>query len=119
MTTPTRKQLIQDYKCQPTYYGVIRITNTVNHKIFIDTVPNTKNRWAYYKMNLNNHFYVNSPLQADWETYGEDAFAFDVLWEEKTDDVLNLRQTLKKLKKDWFDRLQPFGDRGYNKPLRH
>lgn len=74
MTTPTRKQLIQDYKLQPTYYGVIQITNTVNHKIYIDTVPNTKNRWAYYKVNLNNHFYVNSPLQADWEAYGEDAF---------------------------------------------
>lgn len=36
------KALKDAYKRQSTYYGVIQITNTVNHKIYIDTVPNTK-----------------------------------------------------------------------------
>ncbi len=111
-----RKAIIQAYKVQPTYYGVIQITNTVNHKIYIDAVPNTKNRWVFYKLNLNNHFYGQSALQVDWDKYGEAAFEFDVLWQKKTDDVLNMRAELKALKQKWFTKLQPFGPRGYNTP---
>ncbi|WP_076652155.1 GIY-YIG nuclease family protein [Lacticaseibacillus paracasei] len=113
-----RKALIQAYKLQPTYYGVIQLTNTINHKIYIDAVPNLKGRWEFYKTNLNNHFYHQSPLQVDWDRYGESAFSFAILWKKKTDDVLNMRAELKHLKKIWFDKLQPFDESGYNKPLR-
>lgn len=114
MDKAERKAKIQAYKQQPTYYGVIQLTNTQNHKIYIDAVPNTKNRWTYYQMNLNNHFYGHSPLQADWDQYGEAAFELTVLWEAKTDDVTDMRTTLKELKHKWLTKLQPFGDRGYN-----
>lgn len=118
MKKEDRKAIIQSYKLQSTYYGVIQLTNQINHKIYIEAVPNTKNRWDYYKMNLNNHAYRDSDLQHDWDQYGETAFNLEVLWEEKTDDVENLRLELKNLKKEWLTKLQPFGERGYNKPLR-
>ncbi|MFD1432009.1 GIY-YIG nuclease family protein [Lacticaseibacillus yichunensis] len=115
-----RKTKIRDYKLQPTYYGVIQLTNTVTHKIYIDAVPNTKNRWGYYQTNLNNHAYGQTALQRDWDEYGADAFTYKVLWEEKTDDVANLRHAVKLLKEEWLERLQPFDDRGYNtRPKSH
>lgn len=113
-----RKAIIQAYKLQPTYYGVIQLKNIKNNKIYIEAVPNTKNRWAYYKMNLDNHAYRQSALQQDWDTYGEEAFTLEVLWEKKTTDVDNLRAELKELKKTWLDKLQPFDDRGYNQRLK-
>ena len=44
-----RKALIQAYKLQPTYYGVIQLTNTINHKIYIDAVPTSKVAGSFTK----------------------------------------------------------------------
>jgi hypothetical protein len=118
MDIKRKRELLQAYREMPTYYGVIQIKNNENGKIFIETVPNTKNRWNYYKLNLNENFFVNSELQKDWNLYGERAFSFEVLWEKKTDDVTNMKDELKKLKKEWLEKLQPFGDKGYNKPMK-
>lgn len=113
-----RKELIQSYKAAPTYYGVIQITNQINGKIFIDTVANLHNRWYFYQTNLNKNFYRHTRLQADWNEYGADNFNFEVLWQKETTDVENMHTTLKQLKRTWFDKCQPFGERGYNDPLK-
>jgi ssDNA-binding Zn-finger/Zn-ribbon topoisomerase 1 len=118
MNSERKKELMQQYKAMPTFYGIIQIKNTKNGKIFIDAVPNTKNRWTFYKLNLENNFYSNTPLQQDWNTYGEAAFAYEVLWQKDSEKVSNMKAKLKKIKKEWFDQLQPFGEAGYNKPLK-
>lgn len=102
-----KKERIRQYKATPAKYGVIQIKNTKNGKTFIDTVANTHNRWGYYRLNLNKNFYRTSPLQADWNTFGESAFTYEVLWEEETTEVTNLRQTLKDLKQTWLAKCQP------------
>ncbi|WP_231921701.1 GIY-YIG nuclease family protein [Levilactobacillus zymae] len=66
MNEQQKQKLREAYKFAPTYYGVIQIENTRNHKIFIDTVANLHNRWGYYQLNLNQNFYHGTPLQADW-----------------------------------------------------
>jgi len=114
MQKDQRKQAIRDYKLQSTYYGVIQIKHIPDGKIWIDVVPNIKNRWTFYQLNLNRHFYINSPLQAAWDQDGADAFEFEVLWQHKADDVENMRQTLKALKAEWLEKLKPFDERGYN-----
>lgn len=118
MDAEKKKELIRNYKQAPTFYGVIQLKNNTNGKIFIETVPNTKNRWTYYQLNLNNNFYVGTPLQNDWNAQSGENFSYEVLWEKKTDDVTDMKRTLKKLKKEWFEKLQPFDDRGYNQPLK-
>lgn len=107
MDKTKKKQAIQNYKLAPTAYGVIQIENTVTHKRFIAAVPNIKNRWAYYRLNLNRGAYHDTDLQRDWNELGEAAFAYSVLWHDKADDVVNMRATLKTLKAEWQARVQP------------
>ncbi|WP_288761345.1 GIY-YIG nuclease family protein [uncultured Lacticaseibacillus sp.] len=107
MSKDERKVLVQAYKMAPTYYGVIQIENTRNHKRFIAAVPNIKGRWDYYQVNLNNHKYGDTELQRDWDAMGADAFAYSVLFKEKTDDVLNMRAELKDLLAIWREEVKP------------
>ena len=115
MDAQRKKGLMQAYKAAPTYYGVIQITNRQSGKIFIDTVPNIKNRLFFYQTNLNKNFYRNTPLQRDWNELGADQFSFQILWKKENDDVMNMHDELKQLKREWLLKLQPFGERGYNK----
>ncbi|WP_225426333.1 hypothetical protein [Levilactobacillus brevis] len=41
-----KKDLIQQYKLTPTFYGVIQIKNNQTGQTFIDAVPNIHNRWG-------------------------------------------------------------------------
>lgn len=119
MNEQQKRQLKERYKFASTYYGVIQIQNTRNKKIFIETVANLHNRWGYYQLNLNQNFYHGTPLQEDWLKDGPAAFTYTVLWQKETNDVVNMRQTLKELQDQWLKKLQPFGDHGYNRrPLR-
>lgn len=102
-----RKELIQNYKAAPTFYGVIQIKNNQNGKAFIDVARNIHNRWGYYQTNLNGNFYHDTELQKDWNTLGVDAFTYSVLWKADVAEVDNLRQTLKDLKAEWLEKCQP------------
>lgn len=60
---------------------------------------------------------TNKTLQKEWNEYGEDAFVFEVLeiLKEKKDGYFNAKDELKKLEEKWLDRLQPYGEKGYNR----
>ena len=111
-----RKELLEQYKQIKTYIGIIQIKNNVNGKIFIDTCSNLKNRWFTLKWNLDMGRHPNSKLQKDWNELGQDAFAYEVLEKKEADKVDDIRWELKKMKKKWLEKLQPYGDKGYNKP---
>ncbi|MCL4548612.1 MAG: GIY-YIG nuclease family protein, partial [Bacteroidetes bacterium] len=57
--------------------------------------------------------------QADYKTYGENNFAFEILdkLEPKDDLAYDFTDDLKVLEELWIDKLQPFGDKGYNKKV--
>ncbi|WP_225049234.1 GIY-YIG nuclease family protein [Lacticaseibacillus kribbianus] len=107
MNDEAKKAARLAYKLAPVEYGVIQIENTVNHRRFIAAVPNIRNRWTYYRLNLERGAYHDTLMQADWDAMGEDAFAYSVLWHDKTDDVVNMRATLKDLAAEWEARVQP------------
>jgi hypothetical protein len=111
-----RKELLEQYKQIKTYIGIIHIKNNVNGKIFIDTCSNLKNRWFTLKWNLDMGRHPNSKLQKDWNELGQDAFAYEVLEKKEADKVDDIRWELKKMKKKWLEKLQPYGDKGYNRP---
>jgi len=66
---------------------------------------------------LNAGTNTNKTLQKEWNEYGEDAFVFEVLeiLKEKKDGYFNAKDELKKLEEKWLDRLQPYGEKGYNR----
>ena len=99
-----------------TYMGVFQVKNNVNGKIFIDSCSNLKNRWFTLKMHLDTGRHPNSELQKDWNSFGPEAFTYEVLEQKEADKVTDVRWELKKLKQKWLEKLEPYGDRGYNKP---
>jgi hypothetical protein len=110
-----RKELLEKYKEIKTYMGVVQIKNSINGKILIASYPNLKNKWLTLQGQLASGRHVNSQLQKDWNELGPEAFSYEVLEERKTDDVTDVRWEIKQMEKKWLLKLQPFGDRGYNR----
>jgi len=111
-----RKELIEAYKQIKTYMGVVQIKNTVNGKIFIDSYPNLKNKWLTLQMQLDMGRFANAQLQKDWKEFGSSAFTYEILEQKETDKVSDIRWEVKQIIKPWLEKLQPYGDKGYNKP---
>jgi len=112
-----KKELKQQYKEMKTQGGVFQIRNLKNQKVFVDSIPNLKMKTGKLML-LRSGGYKNRQLQEDWNQFGEDAFVFEVLevLEEKADGFFDKADELKKLKTKWIEKLQPFGERGYNQP---
>ncbi|GIQ65519.1 hypothetical protein PACILC2_40870 [Paenibacillus cisolokensis] len=113
-----RRELLEEYKRIKTYMGVVRIENKVNGKVYIASYPNLKNKWLTIQAQLEMGRFPNAELQKDWNELGPDAFAYEVLEQKEADEVADMRWELKQILKPWLEKLQPYGDRGYNKPLR-
>ena len=96
--------------------GVIQIQNKENGKIYIDSYPNLKNKWFTLQMQLDLGRFANAQLQKDWIEFGADAFNYEVLEQKDTDKVTDIRWELKQILKPWLLKLQPFEEKGYNKP---
>ena len=58
----------------------------------------------------------NPELQKDWNTFGPDKFVFEILEivKVKDDPNFNLEDELTLIEQIWIEKLQPFGERGYN-----
>lgn len=118
MDKKSRKELLEEYKQIKTYMGVIQITNNTNGKIYIDAFPNIKNQWMAIKSQLVMGMHVNSQLQKDWKELGPEAFSYKILEEKDTSEVKDVRWEIKQMEKSWLEKLEPYEERGYNKPPR-
>ncbi len=112
-----KKELKQQYKEMKTEGGVYQIRNTKNQKVFVDVMPNLR-MITGRRMMLRAGSHRNKQLQEDWNQFGEEAFVFEVLevLEEKEEGYFDKKDELKKLEAKWIEKLQPFGERGYNQP---
>lgn len=111
-----RKELKQQYKEIKTEAGVYQIRNTKNQKVFVIATPNLKTiNGRHVELQAGGH--RNKELQEDWNQWGEQSFVFEVLevLEEPEEGFFDKKEALKKLEQKWLDKLQPYGDRGYNK----
>ncbi|HEV7475016.1 MAG TPA: GIY-YIG nuclease family protein [Pyrinomonadaceae bacterium] len=114
----TNKQLKKDYQQTPRPMGILLIRNNRADKVFLVAsvdLPGAINR---HKFQLNAGGHPNKTLQADWNQLGADAFAFEIVDElaPRADLKLDYRAELTSLEDLWLEKLQPFGDRGYNLP---
>jgi len=111
-----KKELKQLYKEMKTEAGVYQIRNTKNQKVFVVATPNIKTMQGR-SLELKAGGHKNKQLQDEWNQFGEEAFVFEVLeiLEEKEDGFFDKAAELKKLEEKWLKKLQPYGDRGYNR----
>jgi predicted transcriptional regulator len=112
-----RKMLIREYKENPPPAGIFRITNTANGKILIGKGPNVQGKLNSHLTQLKFKAHRNKALQEDWNQYGSEAFTFEVLDYLEEDAAHPGRQSeeLSALEELWLDKLQPYGDKGYNR----
>lgn len=61
---------------------------------------------------MGNH--PNGALQADWNEFGAESFAFEILDEVTPREGRDYREELTFLEELWLENSQPYGERGYN-----
>ncbi|WP_312096426.1 GIY-YIG nuclease family protein [Niallia sp.] len=110
-----KKELKQQYREIPIEAGIYTITNKENGKVCVASTRNFKTINGV-KFSLENGGYANKKLVEEWKAFGKDAFVFEIVevLKPKEDPYYNEKEELAKLEEKWLDKLQPFGDRGYN-----
>ena len=96
--------------------GVFLIRNNVSDKVLLAVgldLPGNINR---HKFQLQSGNHPNKSLQADWNEFGGSSFSFEIVDQltARADPTVDYRKELASLEKLWLEKLQPFGDRGYN-----
>ena len=115
MDKQRRKELLEQYNEIKIYMGVVQIKNVSNGKIYIASYPNLKNKWLTMQGQLDMGRHPNLQLQKDWMEFGASSFTYEILEEKKIDDVSDVRWEMKQMEKPWLEKLQPYGDKGYNR----
>lgn len=110
-----KKELKEMYKEIKIEAGVFIMTNQQNGKVFVGSFNNLK-RLNGFQFSLKTNTHTNKKLQADYNTFGKDAFDIEVVeyLKKKEEGYFDDKKELEKLEQKWLDKLQPFGDRGYN-----
>ncbi len=113
----TRQEIKREYKERKRPAGVFQIRNTVNGKVLLGSSLNLEGPLNSAKFMLKIGSHRNAMLQKEWNEFGEDKFVFEILEEVKVKDDpnFNLEDELTLLEQIWLEKLQPFGERGYNK----
>ena len=116
----SKQDLKREYKERRKSAGVFQIKNTVNGKVLLGSSLNLEGPLNSHKFMLTIGRHRNETLQKDWNEFGGDKFLFEVLEEVKVKDDpnFNLNDELTLLEQIWLEKLQPFGERGYNKDSR-
>jgi len=111
-----KRQAKLEYKLSHRPMGVFQIRNTVSGKVFIDSSINVPGKINLHKFALNAASHRSRLLQNDWNEIGEDKFEFEILEpiEPRDDPNYDYAADLVFLEDLWLEKLQPYGDKGYN-----
>ena len=113
-----KKQLKKNYQQDRRPMGVFLIRNNLSDKVFLGAGIDLQGLINRHKFQLKNGTHPNKSLQADWNKLGDSNFAVEILDELKppNDPAFDSGAELTVLANLWLERLQPFGERGYNEP---
>ncbi len=113
-----KRQLKREYQQTPRPMGVFVIRNNRNDKVFVGSALNLPGIINRHRFALERGLHANKRLQADWNEAGSDNFAFEIVDElsPTLQGDTDYRKELTFLEDLWLDRLQPYGERGYNEP---
>ena len=112
----SRKDIHREYKERVKPAGIFQVKNTVNGKVMLGSSLNLEGPLNRHSFMLKIGSHTNKALQKDWDEFGPDNFVFEILEEVKVQDNpnFNLKDELTLLEQIWLEKLQPFGERGYN-----
>jgi hypothetical protein len=112
----SRKDLIREYKERSKPAGVFMVKNIANGKILLGSSLNLEGPLNSHRFMLRIGKHENEALQTDWVAFGEASFVFEILETvpESQEPGFNVGDELTLLEEIWLEKLQPFGERGYN-----
>jgi len=112
----TKQEIKREYKDRKVSSGIFQVKNTANGKILLGSSLNLDGPLNSHKFMLTIGKHRNEELQKDWDTFGAGKFVFEILEvvKVKDDPNFNLTDELTLLEQIWIEKLQPFGERGYN-----
>ena len=112
----SRRELNREYAERIKPAGVYQVKNLSNGKVLLGSSLNLEGPLNRHRFILKVGSHTNKALQKDWNDLGTEKFAFEILEEvqRKDDPTFNLSDELTLLEMIWLERLQPFGERGYN-----
>jgi hypothetical protein len=113
----SRQEIKREYKERPVPAGVFQVRNCANGKILLGSSLNLQGPLNKHRFMLTIGKHPNEALQEEWNGFGPDSFAFEILETvKKTDDPnFNMEDELTLLEQIWLERTEPFGEKGYNK----
>ena len=116
----TRKEIHLEYKARVKPSGVFQIKNMANRKVLLGSSLNLEGPLNKHRFMLRINSHPNQELQKDWNELGPDQFTFEILETVQISDhpSFDLKDELTLLEEIWLERLQPFGERGYNTDAR-
>jgi len=112
----SRRELNREYVERVKPAGIYQVKNLANGKVLLGSSLNLEGPLNRHRFMLKIGSHTNKALQKDWDELGPEKFSFDVLEEvqRKEDPNFNLKDELTLLEMVWLEKLQPFGERGYN-----
>jgi group I intron endonuclease len=116
----TRQDIKREYKERKKPAGIFQVKNIGNGKVLLGSSLNLEGPLNSHKFMLKIGSHRNPALQKDWNEYGSDKFVFEILEvvKVKDDPNFNLEDELTLLEQIWIEKLQPFGEKGYNTETR-
>ena len=98
--------------------GVFQIRNLATGKVFIGSTLNLAGIFNRHNFQLKAGNHPNKKLQRDWNEFGADNFAFEVLEEvfPRENPDYDYKSDLEFLENLWIEKLRPYADKGYNEP---
>ena|SRR5688572_3147196 len=104
------------YKASRRPMGIFQIRNEVSGRIFVGSSMDLAAMFNRIRFQLFAGAHPNKELEADWKRLGADKFTFEVLEEliPREDANYDYRADLETLEDLWLEKLQPYGERGYN-----
>ncbi len=112
----SRRELNREYTERVKPAGVYQVKNLANGKVLLGSSLNLEGPLNRHKFMLKIGSHLNKDLQKDWDELGAEKFVFEILEQVlvKEDPNFNLKDELTLLEMIWLEKLQPFGERGYN-----
>ena len=69
-----------------------------------------------FQFMLKTNTHTNKELQADYNSFGQDAFEVKIVeyLKKKEEGYFDEKKELEKLEQKWLETLKPYGEHGYN-----
>jgi hypothetical protein len=116
-TVTDKREAKRRYKQSQPVMGVYKVENLAEGRIFLGSSMNVHGTLNSCRFQLDQGIHMNRDLQRDYTRLGGEKFAFAIVdsLEPKEDAPHDYAQDLAVLEEMWKERLQPYGDRGYNR----